>query len=271
MEKFIHKYGQWAIVAGAAEGLGEAFSESLSKLGMNLIMVDYQHEKMEILARQLESAYGIKTKCVYADLKDKKSVSEIMDCMPGLDCRLLIYVAAFSRVKPFLSLHEDELDSFLQVNCSTQLHLIQKFSKSLTDDKKGGGIVLMSSLSGLMGVPLVATYAASKAFTWNLAESLQHELKKYDIDIMSCIAGVTSTPTFLSTDPKFGKIPVSVLSPEKVVDNTLANLGKKTLYIPGFSNRLNYFILTRLLPRRFAAKIANIGMGKMYPGIYKHL
>ena len=38
--QFKEKYGPWAIIAGAAEGLGEAWSRALAQRGMNLIMVD---------------------------------------------------------------------------------------------------------------------------------------------------------------------------------------------------------------------------------------
>ena len=122
----------------------------------------------------------------------------------------------------------------------------------------------MSSLSGLVGMQLVAPCTASKVFALNLAEALHYELKDYGIDVMDCVAGPVSTPAYLKTNPKYGTFKPVVMKPEDVVEAALKKLGKKALFIPGFSNRLNYFILTRILPRKMAASIANRTMGKMY-------
>jgi len=93
---------------------------------------------------------------------------------------------------------------------------------------------------------------------------LHHELKPHDIDVMACIAGATATPAYLKTNPKYGVFKPLLMKPGEVAETALNKLGKKTLFIPGFSNRLNYFILTRLLPRKMAASISNKMMGKMY-------
>jgi len=122
----------------------------------------------------------------------------------------------------------------------------------------------MSSLAGLIGMQLVVPYAATKAFAWNLAEALHHEFIPYKIDVMACIAGATATPAYLKTNPRYGVLKPSVMNPSRVAELALKKLGKKTLFIPGFSNRVNYFILTRIMPRKKAASIANKTMGKMY-------
>ena len=111
---------------------------------------------------------------------------------------------------------------------------------------------------------LVAPYAATKAFAWNLAEAIHYELKSKNIDVMACIAGATSTPAYLKTNPKYGWLKPAVMTPNEVAEGALNHLGKGGRYIPGFSNRMNYFILTRLLPRKVASSIANNMMGKMY-------
>ncbi len=74
----------------------------------------------------------------------------------------------------------------------------------MIEKNKSGGIILMSSLAGLLGMQLIAPYASSKAFAWNLAEALFHELKPNNIDVMACIAGATATEAYLKTNPKYG-------------------------------------------------------------------
>ncbi len=264
MSSFNEKYGPWAIIAGSAVGLGEAYSTALAQRKINLVMVDNQPTKMEHLGSKLEKAYGIKTMQIHCDLSQKESVHQIMEASRELEVGLLVYNAAYSLIKPFVDHTSEELDTFIMVNTNNQIQLVHAFTKRLIDQKRPGGVLLMSSLAGLIGMQLVAPYAATKAFAWNLAEALQHELKPYQIDVMACIAGATATPAYLKTTPEYGFFKPAVMKPEAVAESALDALGKKTLFIPGFSNRLNYFILTRLLPRKTAASLANKTMGKMY-------
>jgi len=264
MPSFKEKYGPWAIVAGAAEGLGEAYSLALAQRKINLVMVDNQPLGMQKLANRLETKYAIQTLQLHLDLSQKGTTYKILEATKNLQVGLLVYNAAFSQIKPFVDHTSEELDTFIEVNAQTQIQLVHAFLKLLIEQNKCGGVLLMSSLAGLIGMQLVAPYAATKAFAWNLAEALHHEMKPHKIDVMACIAGATATPAYLRTNPKHGLVKPLVMKPGEVAEATLKKLGKKTLFIPGFSNRLNYFILTRLLPRKMAASIANKTMGKMY-------
>jgi hypothetical protein len=263
MDNFQNRYGTWALVAGAAEGLGEAYSRALARKGMSLLMVDNKPDPLARLAISLEKEYSIQTKQLVTDLRQGDAPSMIMEEVKMEDCRLLIYNAAYSRVKPFLDVDEAELDLFIDINCRTPIKLVHLFANFLKI-KSSGGILLMSSLSGLIGMQLVAPYAATKAFNWNLSEGLHHEFRKYNIDIMACIAGATATQAYLDTKPEYGFFKPSVMKPDDLADGALKALGRKTLFIPGFSNSISYFILLRLLPRRWASSIANKTMRKMY-------
>lgn len=250
-------------MAGGAEGLGEAFCSELAERNLNIVLIDNKEHPLRELQEKLESR-GIEVRPLLADLKDRGSAARILHEIKDLDCRLLIYNAAYSRVKKFMDHETEELDHYIDINLRTPMRLVHGFSSSLISTGKGGGILLMSSLAGLIGMQLVAPYAATKAANWNLAEALHHELAVHHIDIMACIAGPTATRAYLDTRPQYGTFRPKVMSPGKVARLALANLGKKTLFIPGYSNRLNYFILTRMLPRKAAASFANATMAKMY-------
>lgn len=262
--QFKEKYGPWAIIAGAAEGLGEAWSRALAQRGMNLIMVDWQDDKLKDLSEELVATNSIQTIPLPLDLSDDKAPDRIMTLVREYDCGLLIYNAAYSLIKPFNSISREELNNFIDINARTQLQLVHAFTGHLIEKNRAGGLILMSSLAGLLGMQLVAPYAATKAFSWNLAEAIHHELKPHNIDVMACIAGATATPAYLKTRPSYGRLKPQVMKPDAVAESALEKLGKKTLFIPGFNNRMNYFILTRLLARKFASRIANNTMKKMY-------
>ncbi len=264
MSTLRNKYGGWAVVVGAAKGLGEAFCGSLAKRGFNIVMVDKAKDPMMILSERLKEEYGIETLNINIDLFETDSVMQIIDSIKDLDCRLLIYNAAFRYIKEFADHTSEELDIYLNVNINSQIKMIHAFSKGLIGKNQSGGILLMSSLTGLLGMQLVATYSASKAFTWNLAEALYHEFKSKNIDISACVAGPTDTEAYLSSDPQYGFIRPQVQKRKAVAEYALSKLGKKALFISGLSNRINYFILTRLLPRKMASRVANKAMRRMY-------
>ncbi len=104
----------------------------------------------------------------------------------------MIYVAAFSQIKKFEKYKSDDLEHYININVSTPIKLVPAFSNRLIQRNHSGGILLMSSLAGLLGMQCIVPYAALKTFTWNLAESLHHELKPHKIDVMAYIAGATA-------------------------------------------------------------------------------
>lgn len=264
MAGFREKYGDWALIAGAAIGLGESFCVALAKKGINLFMIDNREEQLISLSGKLAKEYGIQTIPFCIDLFQTDAVEQIMVKTTAVEIRLMLYVAAFSQIRKFENYTSDDLEHYIIVNAGTPIKLVHAFSKMLIEKNQSGGILLMSSLAGLLGMQYIVPYAATKAFTWNLAESLHSELKPFKIDVMACIAGATSTEAYLGTNPQYGFIKPQVQQPLEVAELALKKLGKRALFIPGFSNRFNYFILTRILPRKMASFLTNKTMKKMY-------
>jgi len=262
-QDFKRKYGAWGLVAGAAEGLGAAFSEILARWGLNVLLVDNNVPKLKSTADRLTAIYGIEVKEIATDLSKVSSTDHIIQEVNNVKCRLLIYNAAYGPVKGFLENTTEELDYYVDLNSRTPIHLIHRFLGSIPEGKKAG-ILVMSSLAGLWGTQLVAPYGATKAFDYNLAEGLHYELKDKNIDVMACCAGATDTPNYQSTRPKKNALGPKVLKPDKVAENALRKLGKKAVFIPGLTNQLTYFLLTRILPRSVSAGLMNRVMYRMY-------
>jgi len=259
------RYGDWCLVAGAAEGLGQAYSTCLAEQGLNLIMVDLQKNSLDSLARKLEASFGIQTIALSIDLASVDSVKIMMEAIRNTTCRLMIYNAAFSRVMKFQDNDPEMLDRYIEVNTRIPIQLIHafcRFHSGSSEHKKG--ILLMSSLAGSWGTKLLAPYGASKAFNHILAESLHCELKGEGFDVLACIAGATSTPAYLASLPTGKAKNRFTMTPEAVVNSALKSLGNRPFVIPGFRNKLTYFLLTRILPRRISLRIMNQAVGNMY-------
>jgi len=259
------RYGSWGLVAGAAEGLGSAYSHALAENGMNLILVDLQKELLDSLASQLESSFRIRIKTIYIDLASGESVGTMMDAIIETECRLMIYNAAFSKVQRFMENDPAMLDRYIQVNMQTPIQLVHAFCNFYIPEKDHRkGILLMSSLAGSWGTRLLGPYGASKAFNHILAESLYYELKDEGFDVLACIAGATATPGYMASLPYGDPEPGSAMHPATVVKAALRAIGRRPSVIPGIKNKLVYFLMTRILPRRTSVKLMNHAVGNRY-------
>merc|ERR1719369_1814236 len=59
--------GTWAVVTGATDGIGKGFSLELAKQGMNIVLVSRNMEKLEVVSKEIEEKYDVKTKVVDID------------------------------------------------------------------------------------------------------------------------------------------------------------------------------------------------------------
>jgi short-subunit dehydrogenase len=122
-----------------------------------------------------------------------------------------------------------------------------------------GGIVLMSSLAGSQGSPNIAAYAATKSFNAVLAEGLWKELKPWGVDVLACMAGAIRTPGYREAGG--AKQAPGTLEARVVAEQTLNELGKGPIFVPGALNKIARFVLMRLLSRRAAIAIMSQNTG----------
>jgi len=264
MKDSVSRYGEWALIAGAAEGIGAAFSTALAGYGINLILSDSNLVSLNILADELEMTHKITTVRLHQDLSEVNASQNCLDPVKGIDVRLLVYIPAFSRVGKFTEYTSGEIDRFISLNVRTPVHLVHSFLKRQQKGQRCG-IILMSSLAGMIGPALAAPYAATKAFSLLLCESLFYELKNDKVDILACCAGPTSTPTYQNSKPMKRSRIIGIMQPRDVAGYALQMLGKRPYCIPGWRNRLFYYFLTRILPRKIAGRLVSNSMIKMYP------
>src|SRR5215216_1505134 len=99
---FVQRYGPWAIVAGASEGLGAEYANELASRGLNLILIARRAELLQTLAAQLSEKYKIRTKPLVLDLASPDAAEQLVQQTMDFEIGLLVYNAAFSAVGPFL-------------------------------------------------------------------------------------------------------------------------------------------------------------------------
>jgi uncharacterized protein len=254
-QKFTAKYGPWALVAGASEGLGAAFAEQLAEAGINLVLVARRLEKLKAFAAELEQKYGVRVRPVPTDLGAPQSLENILKALEKKDLGLLVYNAAYSKVGPFIERNAAELQTTVDVNVRGPLLLIHRLLPRLIENR--GGIILMSSLSGNQGSAGVAAYAASKAFNSILGQSLWYELRPLGVDVTVCCSGAIRTPSYLDAASAGGELKEApgTQDADIVARTALCALGRKPFVIPGRVNRLADRFMSKLLTREQAIRL----------------
>jgi short-subunit dehydrogenase len=254
---FKERYGPWALVTGASAGIGAEFARQLASLGLNLILVARRQERIDHLARQLESASKIQVKPIAADLSRSDFLPSLVSAIGSVEVGLLVNNAGFGLAGEFLG-HELEKElALLDVNCRAALILTHVFGRQMAQRQRGG-IIFVSSVSGFIATPFEAHYAASKAYDLFLAESLGYELKQRGVDVLALCPGSTATEFHVVA----GSRPVAAMPVAPVVDLAIKTLGKNPVAIPGWHNRLLVYLL-KFTPRRLHTFFAGRVMGKL--------
>lgn len=244
---FTNKYGPWAVIAGASEGMGAQFAKQLSAAGLKVVLIARREQVLTELAATLKG----ESRCLPLDLGSPDAASRIAEFTRELDVGLVVYNAALSPIGPFLEQSVEENLRAIDVNVKTPTALAHHFAQRLV--KRGrGGLVLLSSLTAFQGSPFVSTYGATKSYNLSLAEGLWAELRGTGVDVLSVCAGATATPNLLKS---VKQAPPGMQQPEEVVRETLAALGRGPVLIPGRFNRFASFLMRRLLPRRATIQI----------------
>ena len=265
-QTFVSRYGPWALVAGASEGLGEQFARQVAARGLNVILVARRGELLQALAKDIARASGVDVRTLALDLARPETLTEIERATADLEVGLMVYNAAVSVIGSFLEHPIEDYREELEVNCRRPLELAHLFARPMA--KRGrGGILLMSSLAGTQGSPFIAHYGATKAWNTVMAEGLWGELREHGIDVLACRAGATRTPKYLRDSGEERSAFVPEMEPGDVAAEALAALGRKPSMVPGRANRLAAGLMQRLLPRRTAVTLMgrasrSVGVGK---------
>jgi len=248
---FSRRYGRWALIAGASEGLGAAFARALAARGIDLVLVARRRAPLEGLAEEVREAWGVEVRCYDGDLADASFLESLQAACADLEVGLLVCNAAQAPIGEFASRDSGDLMRVVDVNVRAPMVLLRAFLPGMTARKRGG-VILMTSFTGNLGTPRIASYAASKAFLRVLGESLWYELKDAGVDVLACSCSAVRTPGYKSAA---GRDAPGTLDPETVVDQALRALGRKPVVFPGAVNRMATLFMTRLLPRRTAIGI----------------
>ena len=257
-ERVRSRYGKWALVTGASDGIGRATAVYLAAAGLNLVLVARRRELLEAIAADLSRKHpNLRVETLALDLAQDDAISTIVSATKNLEVGLFAAIAGFGTSGRFFDQPLGLELEMIDVNCRAVVSLSHHFAQRFAAQGRGG-LVLMSSLLAFQGVPWAATYAATKAFVQSFAEGLQLELSNYGVDVISSAPG----PVRSGFEARANMRMSAAGSPDVVARQTLEALGRRSMIRPGF---LSKFLEASLLPlpRRARSRIMGVVMGGM--------
>jgi NAD(P)-dependent dehydrogenase (short-subunit alcohol dehydrogenase family) len=182
--------GRTALVTGASRGIGAATAAALDRAGARVAIAARSDEELAKVARGLTNDPVV----LAVDLSDSAApgrlAAQALDAMGRVD--VLVNNAAAAARLPTVEIDAALIDGLLAVNVRAPLLLVAALVPSMID-QGGGSIVNLSSVSGLVGTPNRAAYAASKGAIDAATRSLAMELGRHGIRVNSVAPGVVDT------------------------------------------------------------------------------
>ncbi|KPL61476.1 3-oxoacyl-ACP reductase FabG [Rossellomorea vietnamensis] len=211
--------GKVALITGAANGIGYAASETFVKEGCHVALVDFNQERGEEKARQLNDLDKGKAVFFQGDVADRSSVDSFVQGVKEQFGKIdiLINNAGITRDGMVHKLSSEDFQKVLDVNLTGVFNCTQAVLPHLIENGKGK-IINTSSVSGVYGNVGQTNYAATKAAVVGMTKTWAKELGRKGINVNAVAPGFTETNMVAAV-------------PEKVIDQMkamipLGRLGK---------------------------------------------
>jgi short-subunit dehydrogenase len=236
---FADKYGPWALVAGASDGVGAAFAEGLAERGLNVVLLARRQTVLDEVAAGIADRTGVQTRTLAIDLATGDAAAQVARATADIEVGFLVYCAgADPNFEPFLANSIETAEAMVHRNCMVPMQLCHHFAQPMVDRGRGC-IVVFGSGAGLAGGPNMVAYGASKAFGMVFAEALWSELHDKGIDVVGLILGKTNTPSLRRLEHERGVLgseddaPSDAMSVDDVVREAFQNLSNGPTVMAG--------------------------------------
>src|SRR6476661_3066293 len=138
---FAERYGPWALVAGASDGVGAAYAHAMAGRGVNVVLVARRQELLDEVATSIRDTSGVEALTVALDLTAHDAMAQIVDATTGLDVGMVMYCAgADSNYEPFLANSVEVPLAMVHRNCIMPMQICHHFA-GLMEARGRGGIV----------------------------------------------------------------------------------------------------------------------------------
>ncbi len=181
--------GQTVWIIGASSGIGAALAKSLLEMGTNVILSARRLSKLENVANAHPLAHILAFDV--ADQSAWKAASEELQ-KKFSDIDLVIFCAAKYQPERSWEVDANDAADTLKINLESVYHGLQTVLPNMLS-RRSGGLAILASVAGYIGLPNASVYGPSKAALINLSELLYSDLHQKNINVYLVNPGFVST------------------------------------------------------------------------------
>lgn len=243
MKKNEREYRAWALVTGAASGMGRIYAGRLAGMGYDLVLVDINAEKLEETSDLVKSDMPVcNVLTVVQDLSAPDAADRVFETTEKAGCEVEVLVnnAGIMYCQGIAETSERMLRLIMAVHMTTPLMLSRKYVVGMKE--RGCGYILnISSLAAWMIWPGIGMYGSTKRFVRDYSRELRIECQKTGVSVTNAYFGAVDTPLVPLREDlrKLARALAVMISPEKAVDKALkATFRRRRGVMPGILNKI---------------------------------
>lgn len=247
------------LITGASSGIGLEFATLFAKDGFHLVLNARNESRLQEIANELTTKYGVKITVAAKDLGIPESADELTSelASAGIEVDVLINNAGFAAYGPFNETSWKEEKDMIQVNITALTALTKQLLPGMIK-RNSGKILNVASTAAFQPGPLMAVYYATKAYVLSFSEAVNYELRNTDVSVTALCPGATATNFEKRANLESSRLFQSgaMDARDVALEGYKALNEKKSLEIPGFKNKA-LANLVRFLPRKSVLKIVH--------------
>ena len=174
------------LVAGAGQGIGRACALAFAEAGARVACLDSDAERAAAVAAEVNGA------ALVGDATQRADVERVVADLDGVD--VLVDIIGMARFGRLLDASDDDWDANFDLVLRHAFYLSQAAGRRMVDQRNGGAMVFVASVSGLASAPRHGAYGAAKAGLMSLVRTLAIELAADAIRVNSVAPGAVRTP-----------------------------------------------------------------------------
>lgn len=245
-------YEAYALVTGAASGMGRIYALRLAQKGYNIVLVDINEKGLAETEKMVkeEVAGPVKILAIVQDLSTMDAADVIYQKTEAAGCEVEVLVnnAGVMYCQGIAETSERMLKLIMMVHMNTPLMLCRKYVGQMKE--RGRGYILnISSLAAWMIWPGIGMYGCTKRFVRDYSRELRIECQKTGVSVTNAYFGAVDTPLVPLKDSlrKLARFLTVMIRPEKAVDKALkATFGRRKGTMPGLLNKIFWPIIVIL-------------------------
>ena len=252
--KAFNEFRTYALVTGAASGMGRIYSQRLAHMGYNIIIVDInaagleetermvkaEIEASEVISREHKDSFRVLS--IAQDLSVTDAADKIFAATEEAGCvvEVLVNNAGVMYCQGIAETSERMLGIIMMVHMYTPLMLCRKYIGGMKE-RKCGYILNISSLAAWMIWPGIGMYGHTKRFVRHYSRELRIECQKTGVSVTNAYFGAVDTPLVPLKDSlrKLARALAVMIKPETAVKRALnATFRRRRGTMPGLLNKI---------------------------------